>query len=202
MFTGLVEEVGKITILDRGPIHTQLLIQAPQLAQSLQLGDSLAVNGCCLTLIKKTLSELTFDLLTETLLRTSFAQLKPGDAVNLETAIKPATAMGGHFVSGHIDTTATIITLDSLPTEWKLEVSIPAIYERFTASQGCIAVDGISLTMAESFPQKIRISLIPHTWYHTALSQKKVGDLVNLEFDLLAKYVEKILSTHSLCSLP
>lgn len=202
MFTGLVEEVGKITILDRGPVHTQLVVQAPKLTQNLQLGDSLAVNGCCLTLIKKTLSEITFDLLTETLLRTSFTQLKSGDAVNLETAVKPTTAMGGHFVSGHVDTTATILALDKFPTEWRLEIAIPATYERFAASQGCIAVDGISLTIAESSPQKIRISLIPHTWHYTALSHKKVGSLVNLEFDLLAKYVEKILSTHPLCSQP
>ena len=202
MFTGLVEEIGKITALDQGPAHTQLVIQAPKLIKLLELGNSLAVNGCCLTVTKKETEEVSFDLLTETLLRTSFKQLKPGDAVNLETAVKPTTSLGGHFVSGHIDATAPILALEKFATEWKLEVAIPSPYERFTPNQGCIAIDGISLTIAESFPQKIRVSLIPHTWHHTALSEKKVGNLVNLEFDLLAKYVEKIFSSSSLCSPP
>ena len=201
MFTGLIEEVGKIAVLDQDSTHTQLVIQASKLSKTLQLGDSLAVNGCCLTVTKKEDPKLSFDLLTETLLRTSFKQLKSGDAVNLETAVKPTTSLGGHFVSGHIDATARILTLEKLATEWKLEIAIPSAYERFTPSQGCIAIDGISLTIAESFPQKIRVNLVPYTWHHTALSEKKVGDLVNLEFDLLAKYVEKIFSS-SLCSPP
>ena len=196
MFTGLVEEVGKVVALKQHPEHIQLMIQAPQLALHVKLGDSLAVNGCCLTVSQQTSQEMTFDLLAETLVRTNFSNIKPGDFINLETAVKPSTHMGGHFVSGHIDTTAAILTLEQLPTEWKLEIAIPTAYERYAANQGSMAVDGISLTIAESLPQKVRFSVIPHTWHYTALSQKKVGDLVNLEFDLLAKYVEKII----LCS--
>ena len=196
MFTGLVEEVGKVVALKQHPEHIQLMIQAPQLALHVKLGDSLAVNGCCLTVSQQTSQEMTFDLLAETLVRTNFSNIKPGDFINLETAVKPSTLLGGHFVSGHIDTTAAILTLEQLPTEWKLEIAIPTAYERYAANQGSMAVDGISLTIAESLPQKVRFSVIPHTWHYTALSQKKVGDLVNLEFDLLAKYVEKII----LCS--
>jgi riboflavin synthase len=202
MFTGLVEEVGQVVALKKEATHTRFLIHAPDIAVSLHQGDSVAVNGCCLTAvdIQAKTQEIAFDLLTETLQRTNFFQLKPGHYLNLETAVKPTTHLGGHFVSGHVDTTAPILQLDKKSTEWLLEIAIPPSYERYAANQGCIAVDGISLTIAEAIPGKIRIGIIPHTWHHTNLAHRKINDLVNLEFDLLAKYAEKILTAS--CSQP
>ncbi|MEZ5404786.1 MAG: riboflavin synthase [Verrucomicrobiia bacterium] len=203
MFTGLIEEVGQVIALKKEVSQIHFVIQAPQMAPLLNIGDSVAVNGCCLTAIKiQDHQQITFDLLNETLVRTNFSQLETGHRVNLETAVKPTTHLGGHFVSGHVDTTACILALEKQATEWNLEIAIPQNYERYTANQGCIAIDGISLTIAETSPEKIRMSIVPHTWNHTNLAYRKIKDQVNLEFDLLAKYAEKILTSHTACSKP
>ena len=153
----------------------------------------MAINGCCLTVTdidpeKKTIS---FDLLEETLKRTSFRTLQAGHRVNLERSLLPTTRMGGHFVSGHVDATGTIEILEERGKDIFIQVKYPEEFSHYLVWKGSIAIEGISLTVAEDEPGKFAVWIIPHTWEVTNLKEKNAGDPVNLEFDLLAKYLEK-----------
>ena len=193
MFTGLIEEVGTVTALDQSRPARSLQISAPLLSPKVQIGDSVAVNGCCLTVARRHADQLSFDVLQESLDRTNLKNLRAGDSVNLELAVTPSQRFGGHFVQGHVDCAVPILLLEETGSDVRLEIELPAEFAHYIAYKGSIAVNGISLTVAEVSPGSFAVWIIPHTRAQTNLDRAKVGDLVNLEFDLLAKYVERML---------
>ncbi len=194
MFTGLIEETGRVTWLRRSSESgLQIQISAPEIAASLQQGDSVAINGCCLTVATQWGELITFDLLQETLDRTNLQKLKPGALVNLERALLANGRLGGHFVSGHIDCTTAVLAMEKKGDDYRLEVGLPDEFSALVVFKGSIAINGISLTVATVLPDRLSVWIIPHTRDHTNLQSIVVGDLVNLEFDVLAKYVERII---------
>jgi riboflavin synthase len=194
MFTGLIEEVGTVMALRAGDRRAQLRIAAPHIAKKIRIGDSVAVNGCCLTLGSQRGDQLTFDLLEETVARTNLKALRPDTPVNLERALSADGRIGGHFIQGHTDCTSPILAFDKCGGDHRLEVRLPAEFAHYVVSKGSIAMNGISLTVAEVLPESFVVWIIPHTKRHTDLDCAKAGDLLNLEFDILAKYVERMLS--------
>jgi riboflavin synthase len=191
MFTGLIEEVGSVLWIrgtDRG---TQLQLSAPRIAAQVHTGDSISVNGCCLTVASHRHEEITFDLLDETVSRTNLAALKRDTGVNLERALAIDDRLGGHFVQGHVDCTAGIISFEE--PDCRLEIALPEGSARYVAEKGSIAVNGISLTVTELKGTSFVTCIIPHTRWHTNLKTAEPGELVNLEFDILSKYVERLL---------
>lgn len=194
MFTGLVEETGELLALERSTQGARLTVRAPLAAGDARLGDSIAVNGCCLTVVANEDGRLGFDLLNETLARTNLGALNPGQPVNLERALAAGARLGGHFVQGHIDAAAEVLAFEAVGADHRLEIALPAEFAPLVAFKGSIAVDGISLTVAEVRPQSFVIWIIPHTLEMTNLRQRRAGDRVNLEFDLLAKYLERMLA--------
>lgn len=191
MFTGLIEELGTVLWI-RG---TQLQIAAPRVATGVHTGDSIAVNGCCLTVAAHRREQITFDLLQETVRRTNLGGLKRDSSVNLERALAAADRLGGHFVQGHIDCTAAIIAFEE--SDSRLEIELPQEGARYVAEKGSIAVNGISLTVAEVKPASFVTWIIPHTRRSTNLKTAEAGELVNLEFDILAKYVERMVTVRT-----
>ncbi len=194
MFTGLVEGTGRIVSLQVVGETTRLLIDAGVLSEGVQIGDSIAINGCCLTATEIDGVRLRFDLLEETLARTNLQALKPGAVVNLERAMPASGRYGGHFVTGHIDATGVVRKWEQVGSDFELRIGIEPAQGAYLVPKGCIAIDGISLTVAEVGRDEFSVWIIPHTRAITALHERGVGDLVNLEFDLLAKYTEKILA--------
>jgi riboflavin synthase len=194
MFTGLIEEVGSVIAAQASDRGTQLQIAAPRIAKKIRAGDSLAVNGCCLTLSSHSDDQLTFDLIAETIDRTNLSILRPDTPVNLERALSANGRIGGHFVQGHIDCTARILAFEERVGDHRLEVQLPAEFAHYVVSKGSIAIDGISLTVAEVLPKSFVVWIVPYTKTHTNLDRAKAGDLLNLEFEILAKYVERMLS--------
>lgn len=194
MFTGLVEEKGEVLGFHKQPEAWRLRIRANLVAQDLELGESIAVNGCCLSVIEISKTILTFDVLEETRRLTNLRNLDLGSKVNLERSLRFNGRVGGHFLTGHVDGTGKIVELGMRGRDVALRVRAPENSERYLVYKGCIGIDGISLTVAEVEGRILTIWLIPHTLQVTALGDLKRGDLVNLEFDLLAKYTEKILS--------
>ena len=193
MFTGLIEEVGRVLGLDAARHGMQLQIAAPHIAKNIQAGESVAVNGCCLTVTTYLGDRLTFDLLEETLERTNLKTLRPDSRVNLERALAAEGRLGGHFVQGHVDCAARLMALEQKGADQRLEIELPSEFAHYVAHKGSIAVNGISLTIAEVLPSSFAVWIIPHTRTHTNLDTARVGDLVNLEFDLIAKYLERML---------
>jgi riboflavin synthase len=192
MFTGLIEEVGNVVWIRATDRGTQLQLAAPGIAGNVHTGDSISVNGCCLTVAAHRHEQITFDLLQETLSRTNLAALKRYSPVNLERALAGADRLGGHFVQGHVDCTASIVAFDESGS--RLEIGLPTEWARYVAEKGSIAVNGISLTIAELKPSSFVTWIIPHTHRHTNLKTAEPGELVNLEFDILAKYVERTVA--------
>lgn len=197
MFTGLVEETGETLAIDRSPDGARLTLRASAITQDIRIGDSVAVNGCCLTVTSHDTGTLAFDLLRETLDRTNLGALAPGASVNLERALAAHARLGGHFVQGHIDTTARILCFEKVNADHRLEIELPSAFAGYVAFKGSIAIDGISLTIAEVHAARFVAWIIPHTLAATSLRTRKPGELVNLEFDLLAKYVERLLAVRS-----
>ena len=193
MFTGLVEETGTLERLERAPDGARLVIRGPLVAGDAQLGESIAVNGCCLTVASRAGDVLTFDLLAETLARTNLGALPPGAPVNLERALAATARLGGHFVQGHIDVASSVRAFEAVGADHRLEIALPAEFARYVMGKGSIAVDGISLTVAEVRAESFVVWIIPHTLAATNLRAQRAGGLVNLEFDLLAKYLERLL---------
>jgi len=194
MFTGLVEETGIVQVLQQeGPV-CKLTVEADKALQNIQLGDSIANNGCCLTVTSVSGKKITFDLLQETLRATNLGDLESGSLVNLERSLKMNDRIGGHFVTGHIDGTGIITQWEKEGNDYVLEVEVPESMERYVVPKGCIAIDGISLTVGKVSKRRFNVWIIPHTHEVTALRDRKAGDRVNLEFDLLAKYTEKLLA--------
>ncbi len=197
MFTGLIEEVGSVLSIRARAPGAQLEIVAPLVAENIHIGDSVAVNGCCLTLSARRADQLTFDLLGETLARTNLQMLKRDSSVNLERALRTDGRLGGHFVQGHVDCTSRVISFRQTGGDHRLEVGLPAEFARYVACKGSIAINGISLTVAEISPMSFAVWIIPHTKRNTNLHRAEAGTLVNLEFDILAKYVERMISARA-----
>lgn len=193
VFTGLIEEVGRVVVTRASDQGTKLEIAAPCTAREARAGESIAVNGCCLTLTSRRGDRLSFDLLEETIARTNLKKLRQDRRLNLERALRADGRLGGHFVQGHVDCVSCIIGLQKKCADFRLEVELPHKFAHYVASKGSIALDGISLTVAEVLPKSFVVWIIPYTKRHTSLDHAKPGDLVNVEFDILAKYVETMV---------
>jgi riboflavin synthase len=193
MFTGLVEAIGTVLSLESRGEQARLVLALP-FAAELALGDSVAINGCCLTVAELTNGETSFDLLGQTLRVTSLGGLVPGSKVNLERAMMVGDRFGGHFVQGHVDATGTITRLEASGQDHIVGVSLPTSIHQLCVDKGSLAIDGISLTIAELTETEAVFWITPHTWDHTHLHAAAIGQTVNLEADMLAKYVEKLVS--------
>jgi riboflavin synthase len=194
MFSGIVEEAGTVVSFQAGPSAWRLVVAAGLTREGLAVGDSLAVNGCCLTVAEVSAAGLRFDVLEETRRLTNFSQLRPGGAVNLERSLRFDGRVGGHFVTGHIDGTGEILVIERRGQDIYLRVRAPEGGGRHLVHKGSIAVDGISLTLAEVEDDTFAVWLIPHTMEVTNLRGRSAGDLVNLEYDMLGKFVEKLIA--------
>jgi riboflavin synthase len=194
MFTGLIEDVGRVVAAHATEHGAQLEIGAPSTARKVRAGQSIAVNGCCLTLTSRRGGRLTFDLLEETIARTNLRDLQPNSPVNLERALRADGRLGGHFVQGHVDCVSRIMAFDKKGSDFRLEIELPKEFAPYVASKASVAVNGISLTVADILPKRFVAWIIPYTKRHTNLDCAKTGDLVNLEFDVLAKYVERMVA--------
>jgi riboflavin synthase len=193
MFTGLVQGAAKVVaIAPREKDGARLTLAHPLLA-SAKSGDSISTNGCCLTVVDPQGQQASFDLLAETLRLTNLGDLRPGSVVNIEPSLLPTDRMGGHFVTGHIDGCGEIYFFGQDGADWRLDIKASDAFLRHVVRKGCVAVDGMSLTVADVIPGGFRIWVIPHTLEVTNLASRKSGDRVNLESDLLAKYAEKLL---------
>lgn len=194
MFAGIIEELGRLTELRPEPPGSRLIVSGPRVSEGAKVGDSISVNGCCLTVVAHRGSQLEFEAGPETLKRTNLGVLKSGDGINLERSLIIGDRLGGHFVTGHVDAVGTIdqrIDDRDWSTFW---FRVPRELTRQMASKGSVAVDGISLTLVDVEPERFSVALIPHTLKVTTLGAKQPGDPVNIETDLLAKYVEQQLS--------
>jgi riboflavin synthase len=195
MFTGLIEEVGSVIAVGASKNGNQLKIAAQRVTKGIRRGDSLAVNGCCLTLSSHRGEELVFDLLDETIARTNLKKLRQKQPVNLERAVAGMERFGGHFVQGHIDCVSPVIAYQKSGVDFRLELELPKAFAHYVACKGSIAVNGISLTVAEVLSKSFVVWIIPYTKAHTNLDQVQVGDPMNLEFDILAKYIDRMLAS-------
>ncbi len=193
MFTGIVEEIGTILSVKKGVKSSALTISGDLIFEHMHIGDSIAVNGVCLTVTNKTKESFTADVMAETLRRSSLGSLKAGSKVNLERAMAANGRFGGHIVSGHIDGTGEIESFVKEDNAVWVTVKTPAKLLKYIIEKGSIAIDGVSLTVAYVDNQCFKVSLIPHTAANTILLSKKAGDIVNLENDIVGKYIEKLM---------
>jgi riboflavin synthase len=194
MFTGIVEELGTVEAVESQGDAVRLTVAATSVLEDARPGDSIAVNGCCLTVVEHDGQRWTADVMAQTLSLTSLAGVAPGDPVNLERAVTMQTRLGGHLVQGHVDGVGVIV--DRTPSEhWeRVEISLPSDLGRYLVDQGSITVDGVSLTVVEAGDDRFTVSLIPETLARTTLGRRGIGDRVNLEVDVLAKHVERLLA--------
>ncbi len=193
MFSGLIEEVGKVVGIERGGAAARLRVASSLPAEEICLGDSIAVNGVCLTVVALSGTTATFDVSPETLERTAFRALRPGSPVNLERALRLSDRLGGHIVSGHVDCVATLVERREVSGNIVFAFTLPREFSRYVVEKGSIAIDGISLTVNAASADGFAVNVIPHTAEKTTLREKAVGDPVNIEVDILAKYVERLL---------
>ena len=194
MFTGIIEELGVVDAVEDQGDAVRLTLRGPRVTADARLGDSISVNGCCLTVAERDGETFTADVMRETLDKTSLGALGPGARVNLERAVTASTRLGGHIVQGHVDGTGSVVRRE--PSEhWELvEVSLPAGLSRYLVDKGSVTVDGVSLTVVDAGDDSFTVSLIPETLARTTLGLKQAGDPVNLEVDVIAKYVERLIS--------
>jgi riboflavin synthase len=202
MFTGLVEHVGTIVSLEQTSGGARIRVNAGPLADGLAKSGSIAVNGCCLTAVDISKKTFAADLSGETLRRTSLGELKPGARVNLERPLTAMKELGGHFVQGHVDGVGRMARLDSEGANWWFGVRVPDELARYVAMKGSIALDGISLTVAGWRDGVVETAIIPFTYEHTNLSSLRIGDAVNIECDILAKYVERMTESRREAGVP
>jgi riboflavin synthase len=193
MFTGLVEETGIVLNKVKTGDAYQLSFKANVVMSDLKIGSSIAINGCCLTVVKLDADSFTVDTIEETLKKTNLGALQNGQRVNLERSLKADARLGGHFVLGHVDTTGKVEEIKELSNSHFLTISFPSSFCKYLIYVGSVAIDGISMTVAEIKGNSFSVGIIPHTWQETVLSDKKTGDTVNLEFDVLGKYVDRIM---------
>lgn len=197
MFTGIIEELGTVGQMDRRPDSIKLTIQARKVLEGTQLGDSIAVNGVCLTVTSMTDSSFTADVMHETMRRSSLSDIKSGSKVNLERAMQVGGRLGGHIVSGHIDGVGHIVRIAADGIARVITISIPKDMEPFIVEKGSIAIDGISLTVVSVGNSQFSVSIIPHTMANTTLIDKHPGAVVNLETDVIGKYVHSFTTAHT-----
>jgi riboflavin synthase len=193
VFTGIVEELGEIVELDIDDAGARVAVSAPKLAPLAGIGDSISISGCCLTVVAIDNDVLRFEAVPETLSRTSLGALSVGDAVNLEDALRAGEPFGGHMVQGHVDGVGTIASVEPEGDGYRIGVTAARSLLRYLAEKGSVGVAGISLTVAALDDDGFEVAVIPHTWDFTTVSRWKVGDPVNLEVDVVAKYVERLL---------
>ena len=196
MFTGLIAELGEVTAITRGETSAVFSIDSPALISEIKLGDSVAVNGVCLTATSLSSTGFTADVMVQTLSLTSLAEIKVGSPVNLELAAQLNARMGGHMVQGHVDGVATVVGLTPGEKWAQFDIKVPEHLTKYIVNQGSICLDGVSLTVGEisDANNQLTVWLIPETLERTNLSSKKPGDLINIEVDVLAKYVERLLA--------
>jgi len=197
MFTGLVEEKGKL--VSKTPIGDglRLSFKAKKITDDLKIGDSVACNGVCLTVVEFKDDTFSIDAIEETLKKSNLGNLEIGHDVNFERPLKAEMRLGGHFVLGHVDTTGKVENIKELSTSHFMKVSFPEKFGKYLIPVGSIAIDGVSMTVAELEKDNFSIGIIPHTWEKTVFSDKKIGDTVNLEFDVLGKYIVKLTEQDS-----
>lgn len=194
MFTGIIQAIGRVRQLQPQAGDHRLSIAAPDLDfANVQVGDSIAVSGVCLTAVALVADGFTADVSNETLTRTAFRQLRPGSRVNLEKSLTLASPLGGHLVAGHVDGVGELVTCEAAARSWQLWVRAPAPIARYIAAKGSIAIDGVSLTVNEVRGAEFSVNIVPHTWSATTLSALQVGSPVNLEVDIIARYLERLL---------
>ncbi|HTY14038.1 MAG TPA: riboflavin synthase [Candidatus Omnitrophota bacterium] len=193
MFTGIVEEIGVVSAVVRGAKSMRLSIYAKKAVQDVRIGDSLSVNGICLTIVETGRNRVSVDLVEETLRASSLSKLRIGDKVNLERALTLNSRLGGHLMTGHIDGVGEIKGKLLRETGFELIVSVPVDIQHLIAPKGSVGVEGVSLTVARISPEGIHVAVIPHTSQNTILGSKNVGDKVNLEVDLISRYVDNLL---------
>lgn len=203
MFTGIIEEVGRVTRIEQRGENRRITVTATTVAPELKAGDSVAVSGVCLTAVDIKASSFSADLAPETWTRTSFSRMHEGALVNIELPMKADGRFGGHIVQGHVDGVGTLIELERIADSenWWLHIELPHDIEKYTVYKGSISIEGISLTVAKLAGRRCTIAIIPHTVEMTNLHSLKPGDPINLEADLIAKYVEKMMSNEAESSL-
>jgi riboflavin synthase len=194
MFTGIVEELGQVVALDRGPASARLTVHGPQVTSDATHGASIAVNGVCLTVVEHDAGRFTVDVMAETLDRTALADLAPGSPVNLERAMPADGRFGGHVVQGHVDGTAEVVSREPGDRWEVVTFTLPSHLARYVVLKGSITVDGVSLTVSDVGDTTFAVSLIPTTLELTTLGRRRPGERVNLEVDVIAKYVERLLT--------
>jgi len=193
MFTGIIEELGTVQRLERGSNSCQIAIQASKVLEDVKLGDSIAINGVCLTVTSFDKEHFTADMMAETLAKTNLKDLGSGQRINLERATRLGDRMGGHLVQGHVDAVGTIVEQQKVDIATVLRIKAPEELLRYLVAKGSVAIDGISLTVVKVLSDSFTVSIIPHTGKMTTLGFKKTGDTVNLEADIIGRYVEKLL---------
>jgi riboflavin synthase len=201
MFTGLIIELGEIVSLEKKSDNAKLSVKAGEIIKDIAVGDSIAINGICLTVVAVEKDILSFDVSYETLKSTNLGHLKKGDGVNLEPSLKPASKLGGHFVTGHVDGVGKIRSKTPAGNAVKFEIEAPENVLKYLVEKGSVAIDGISLTVVDVLRDAFSVVIIPHTAKMTTMGFKKPGDTVNLEPDILAKYVARFLQTDKDSSL-
>jgi riboflavin synthase len=197
MFTGLVEEKGILINKIKTGDGLRLVFNAKIVFSDLEIGSSISVNGVCLTVVELNKDSFAVDTIEETLKKTNLGRLNINDSVNLERPLKADARLGGHFVLGHVDTTGTVESVAELSNSHFVTISFPENFQKYLIYVGSVAIDGVSMTVAEIKNNSFSVGVIPHTWAETVFSSKKPGDTVNLEFDVLGKYVEKIMEGKS-----
>jgi riboflavin synthase len=193
MFTGLVEETGRLKNKTKTGEGFQFTFSAEKVFDDLKIGSSISVNGCCLTIIKKEGNAFSVDAIEETLKKTNLGMLQIEDRVNLERPLKADARLGGHFVLGHVDTTGVVKEVQELSNSHFMKITFPDKFKSYLIYVGSVSIDGVSMTVAELGDNWFGVGIIPFTWQETVFSDRKIGDKVNLEFDVLGKYVERIM---------
>jgi riboflavin synthase len=197
MFTGLIEEIGKVGNLKNAGGGVHLTVVAPTSSREVSIDDSVAINGCCLTVISRTEKSFTVEAVEETLKKTAIGNLAEGAPVNLELAMKLNERLGGHLVLGHVDCVGRVHSVDKKESSWLFTIQIPKQFLHYVIPVGSIAIDGVSLTVARLDKNEVTVSIIPHTFENTTFRFLKAGMSVNLEFDLIGKYIERLMMKDS-----
>lgn len=194
MFTGIIEELGSVSSIEERGDNARIVIAARVVTEGTSHGDSIAVNGVCLTALDIQPDSFAADVSRETLMRSTLGSLRPGAAVNLERAVTPATRLGGHIVQGHVDARGQFVGVEDHGESWTMRIRYPAEIAKYLVFKGSVAIEGISLTIAALTDEFLEIAIIPKTWEVTNLSRLNPGDDVNIEVDVIGKYVERLLS--------
>lgn len=195
MFTGIIEELGRVRSIEHRGQNARIVIEAHTVTDDTKQGDSISVNGVCLTALDITPDSFAADVSRETLARSTLGSLLPGTSVNLERAVTPSMRLGGHIVQGHVDARGKLVSVTDLGESWTVRIDYPKQIARYLVFKGSVTVEGISLTIADLKDDYFEVAIIPKTWELTNLSQLKPGDDVNLEVDIIAKYVERMMKT-------